>query len=66
RCAITQIKAQEKGIEIDMDMVQLIAGNLETARKLEGFLIKLSSEAKLKTKHRPNTRQVDQIPQRSS
>ncbi len=48
RCAITQIKAQERGMEIDMDMVQLIAGNLETARKLEGFLIKLSSEARLK------------------
>jgi len=48
RCAITQIKAQEKGIEIDMDMVQLIAGNIETARKLEGFLIKLFSQARIK------------------
>lgn len=48
RCAITQIKAQEKGLPIEMDTVQLIAGNLETARKIEGFLIRLSSEARLK------------------
>jgi chromosomal replication initiator protein len=48
RCAITQIKAQEKGIELEMDIVQLIAGNLEAARKIEGFLIKLVSEARLK------------------
>ena len=31
-----------------MDIVQLIAGNLETARKIEGFLIRLSSEVSLK------------------
>jgi chromosomal replication initiator protein len=48
RCAIVQIKSQERGIEIDMDMVHLIAGNLESARQIEGFLIKLSSEAKTK------------------
>jgi chromosomal replication initiator protein len=48
RCAITQIKAQEKNIPIDMDLVQLIAGNLETARKIEGFLIRLLSESNLK------------------
>lgn len=48
RCAIVQIKSQERGIEVPMDIVQLIAGNLETARKIEGFLIRLSSEAKVK------------------
>ena len=48
RCAITQIKTQEKNIPIEMDLIQLIAGNLETARKIEGFLIRLSSETKLK------------------
>jgi chromosomal replication initiator protein len=48
RCAIIQIKAKERGIEIPMDIVQLIGGNVETARKIEGFLIRLSSEAKLK------------------
>jgi chromosomal replication initiator protein len=31
-----------------MDIVQMIAGNLESARKIEGFLVKISSEAKLK------------------
>src|SRR3989344_1492787 len=41
RCAITQIKAKEKGVELAMDMAQTIAGNLESARKIEGFLIKL-------------------------
>ncbi|MGB6882285.1 MAG: chromosomal replication initiator protein DnaA [Microgenomates group bacterium] len=48
RCAIIQIKSEERGIEIPMDLVQLIAGNINSARKLEGFLIRLSSEAKLK------------------
>lgn len=48
RCAITQIKAQERNIPIEMDLVQLIAGNLETARKIEGLLIKLLSETKIK------------------
>ena len=31
-----------------MDMAQTIAGNLESARKIEGFLIKLFSEARIK------------------
>jgi chromosomal replication initiator protein len=48
RCAIIQIKTKERGIDIPMDMIQIVAGNLETARKIEGFLIRLSSEAKLK------------------
>ena len=48
RCAIVQIKSKERGIELPMDLVQIIAGNIESARKIEGFLIKLSSEARLK------------------
>jgi chromosomal replication initiator protein len=48
RCAITQIKSKERGMEIPMDMIQLIAGNIEMARQLEGFLVKLSSEVKIK------------------
>jgi chromosomal replication initiator protein len=48
RCAIVQIKTKERGINIPMDLVQLIAGNINSARKMEGFLIRLSSEAKLK------------------
>ncbi|MFI5241251.1 MAG: chromosomal replication initiator protein DnaA [Microgenomates group bacterium] len=48
RCAITQIKAKEKGINLDMEHVQLIAGNIEGARKIEGVLIKLMTEVNLK------------------
>ncbi len=48
RCAIIQIKAKERGLEIPMDLVQLIAGNINSARKIEGFLVRLISEAKLK------------------
>jgi chromosomal replication initiator protein len=48
RCAITQIKANERGIEIADDLVQLIAGNIRSARQIEGFLIRLVSEAKVK------------------
>lgn len=48
RCAIIQIKSQEKGMELEQELVQLIAGNIDTARKIEGFLIRLSSEVKLR------------------
>lgn len=48
RCAIVQIKSEEKGLQLASDMVQLIAGNVETARKIEGFLTRLGSEVKLK------------------
>lgn len=48
RCAIAQIKAKEKGIDLPMDMIQLIAGNLDGARRIEGFLVRLSSEVMLK------------------
>ncbi|MFC1625575.1 chromosomal replication initiator protein DnaA [Patescibacteria group bacterium] len=42
RCAITQIKAKEKGIDIDMEIVQTIAGNIDSARKIEGILTTIS------------------------
>ena len=48
RCAIIQIKSQERGIVVPMDLVQLIAGNIDSPRKIEGFLIRLVSESKLK------------------
>lgn len=48
RCAITQIKAKEKGIKLEMEAVQLIAANLDSARKIEGFLIKLISAARMR------------------
>ncbi|OGM09787.1 chromosomal replication initiator protein DnaA [Candidatus Woesebacteria bacterium RBG_16_36_11] len=48
RCAIIQIKSKEKEIDLPMDLVQLAAGNLDSARKIEGFLVRLFSETKLK------------------
>jgi len=48
RCAIIQIKAKERGFELDNDIVQMIAGNIDSARKMEGFLTRIVSEAKLK------------------
>lgn len=44
RCAITQIKANEKGIAIGIEQVQMIAANAESARKIEGVLTKLLTE----------------------
>ena len=41
RCAITQIKARERGFSLSMEQVQMIAGNMDSARKIEGALIKL-------------------------
>ena len=49
RCAITQIKAKERYLDLSMDTVQLIAANLDSARKIEGFLVKLMSAAKVKS-----------------
>lgn len=48
RCAIIMIKTKEKGIELSMEDVQLIAASAESARKIEGVLTKLTSEAFLK------------------
>jgi chromosomal replication initiator protein len=48
RCAIVQIKSKEKGINLEMDQVQIIAGNLDAARKVEGFLVKILTETSLK------------------
>jgi len=46
RTAILQIKAQQAGIDLPMDVAQIIASNVTSTRKLEGFLIRLISEAK--------------------
>jgi len=48
RCAIVQIKANEKKLEIPVELVHMIAGNISTARQLEGFLVRLSSETKIR------------------
>lgn len=44
RCAIVQIKSKERNIELTMELIQAIAGNIDSAREIEGFLTKLSSE----------------------
>lgn len=44
RCAITQIKAKERAIPLAMDQIQTIAANLDSARKIEGALIKLMTQ----------------------
>jgi len=49
RCAIIYIKSGEKGVDLTETEVQLIASNFESARTIEGFLTRLSSESKLKT-----------------
>ncbi|KKS78260.1 MAG: Chromosomal replication initiator protein DnaA [Candidatus Woesebacteria bacterium GW2011_GWB1_43_14] len=49
RCAIVQIKSQEKGLLIEEEkLVHLIAGNILGARQIEGFLTRLGSESKIK------------------
>ncbi len=48
RCAITQIKAREKGIALTPEQAQMIAANSESARKIEGLLTKLLTEIHVK------------------
>lgn len=48
RTAIVLIKAQQRGIKLPMDIAQLIAGNITSTRRLEGFLIRLVTEADTK------------------
>jgi len=48
RCAITQIKANEKGVDITSEQAQIIAANSESARKIEGLLTKLLTEIHVK------------------
>lgn len=48
RCAITQIKAKDRGIEIPMELIHLIAANIQAPREIEGFLTRLTSTIKLK------------------
>jgi chromosomal replication initiator protein len=48
RCAITQIKAKEKGVDLTSEQAQTIAANSESARKIEGLLTKLLTEIHVK------------------
>lgn len=48
KCAIVQIKSQERNIPLEMDQIQMIAANTEGARNIEGVLIKIMNEVHLK------------------
>ena len=48
KCAIVQIKSQERKIPLEMDQIQMIAANTEGARNIEGVLIKIMNEIHLK------------------
>jgi chromosomal replication initiator protein len=48
RTAILLIKAQQKGLELPMAAAQLIAGNIISIRKIEGFLARLIGESKVR------------------
>ena len=48
RCAITQIKAKEKGVDLTSEQVQMIAANSESARKIEGILTRILTEIHMK------------------
>ena len=44
RSAIVQIKSEERGITLTNEMVALVAGNVDSARGIQGFLVKLFTE----------------------
>jgi len=48
RTAILLIKARQKKIDLSMELAQLIAANIENIRKMEGFLVRLTSETETK------------------
>ncbi|MGB9911485.1 MAG: chromosomal replication initiator protein DnaA [Microgenomates group bacterium] len=48
RTAILLIKAQQRNLNLPMDIAQLIAGNITSTRGLEGFLAKLINETETK------------------
>jgi len=48
RAAILLIKAKQRGIDLPMDITKTIAANIDSVRKIEGFLIRLVSETETK------------------
>jgi len=48
RTAILLIKAKTLGVALPMDVAQLIAANIESVRRLEGFLARLMTESSLR------------------
>lgn len=50
RSAIVQIKSEERGIALENEQVALIAGNITSAREIQGFLVRLFTEVKFNKK----------------
>jgi chromosomal replication initiator protein len=50
RTAILLIKAKQRNIDLKMETAQLIAANVEGVRELQGFLIKIETEERLRGK----------------
>jgi chromosomal replication initiator protein len=50
RTAIILIKAKQRNFEISMETAQTIAANVEGVRELQGVLIKLESESRMKNR----------------
>lgn len=50
RSAICQIKAEERGLKLEQDMVALIAGNVNSAREIQGFIVKLFTQVNFQGK----------------
>lgn len=46
RAAITLLKAKEKNINLSMSAAQTIAANIDSPRKIKGFLVRLISESR--------------------
>jgi chromosomal replication initiator protein len=47
RTAILLIKAKQQGFDLPMEVAQLIATHIEGVRELQGFLVKLTTEAEM-------------------
>jgi chromosomal replication initiator protein len=50
RTAITLIKAKQRRMSLKMEEAKLIAANIESARRIEGFLVRLHTESTLRHK----------------
>ncbi|MFC1653694.1 chromosomal replication initiator protein DnaA [Patescibacteria group bacterium] len=48
RTAILLIKSRQKGLDLPMDAARAIAAHVDSARKLEGFLVRLATESRLR------------------
>lgn len=50
RSAICQIKAEERGLKLEQEEVALIAGNVNSAREIQGFIVKLFTQVNFQNK----------------